>query len=72
MANGKMTDGLETTALRTNQVIPHEEKENSKSSQWKEAWYNFTQNTTLHGVNYITGETPFPIRRSVVLGYDFF
>ena len=34
-----------------------------KAAAWKTVWYEFSQSTTLHGVNKITEETPFNIRR---------
>ena len=30
---------------------------------WKEVWLRFSQNTTIHGVNKITEDTPFMWRR---------
>lgn len=30
---------------------------------WSKVWYNFTQTTTLHGINKVTESTPFIWRR---------
>lgn len=30
---------------------------------WKQVWYDFSQNTTFHGLDKITGSTPFILRR---------
>ncbi len=35
----------------------------SKVPTWRKVGYEFTQSTTLHGVNKITEPTPFPSRR---------
>ena len=35
----------------------------SKCKQWKAAWYDFSQTTTLHGINKITEDTPYTMRR---------
>ena len=37
--------------------------EEGQEEGWKEAWYNFSQSTTLHGVNRITEPSPYTIRR---------
>ena len=42
-------------------VTPEDQEEELEG--WGAAWYNFSQSTTLHGVNKITEPTPFKIRR---------
>ena len=31
--------------------------------EWKRVWFDFSQGTTLHGINKITEDNPFTIRR---------
>lgn len=38
-------------------------KHERQSRSWKTVWYDFSQNTTLHGVNKVIEETPFTCRR---------
>ena len=38
-------------------------EEQTSGQQWKEALYDFTQSTTLQGLNKITEEQPFLTRR---------
>lgn len=40
-----------------------EHEVNAGQQTWKEAFVEFTQNTTLHGVREITEDQPFNIRR---------
>ncbi len=49
-------------------TIPQEER----AEEWKTVWYNFTQNTTFHGMNKITEATPFILRRYAFLSQDAF
>ena len=39
------------------------EKKVSKRAKWKKVWFDFSQATTLHGINKITEDTPFTARR---------
>lgn len=39
----------------------------NESQTWGQVWFSYSQNTTLHGVNKITEETPFIVRRSVTI-----
>ncbi len=43
--------------------LPVGRKDKGWEVKWKRAWFDFSQNTTLHGVNRVTEETPFTIRR---------
>ena len=38
-------------------------KRNGNQVNWRIVWYDFSQRTTLHGVNRITEANPFPVRR---------
>ena len=37
--------------------------EEEKPEEWSSVCLHFTQNTTFHGINKITENTPFPVRR---------
>ena len=43
----------------------HDETRNTKTkrAQWRRVWFDFSQGTTLHGINKITEDNPFTIRR---------
>ena len=45
-------------------IKPEKTKQDGrKKVSWREEWYQFSQNTTMHGVNKVTEETPFKLRR---------
>ena len=43
----------------------HDERPKVKTTraEWRRVWFDFSQGTTLHGINKITEENPFTIRR---------
>ena len=41
--------------------------DNGEVTTWKSAWYNFCQDTTVHGLKQITEPQPFRTRRLVHL-----
>ncbi len=51
------------------QTLNSKKKAVKTPTSWQRVWFDFTQSTTLHGVNKITEDTPFNIRRegSVIL-----
>ena len=54
--------------LKDNKVSPpasEVETDDSERIRWRKEWYHFTQNTTLHGINKVTDDTPFVARRQV-------
>ena len=43
--------------------VEKKEEEKRKEPKWRDAWYDFSQETTLHGLNKVTGDTQFTLRR---------
>ena len=38
-------------------------KEEERPEEWSSVWLHFTQHTTFHGINKITEQSPFKLRR---------
>ena len=47
--------------------IDKKRKDNDANGSDLQSWSEFTQNTTFHGVKYIFEETPFALRRLVLI-----
>ena len=50
--------------MSNNKPQQHKKKKrNKKTVEWAQVWYNFTQNTSVHGVKQIVEHQPFIARR---------
>ncbi len=62
-AENSISDAIFVEPLAHFKDDSKEQRTKDRKRKWKTVWYNFSQETTLHGLNKTTEESPFTIRR---------
>ena len=62
-ADQENTANLQSPFVRQRHQEDFSEEKTNRDLEWRKAFFNFSQTTTLHGVNKITEQNPFLLRR---------